>query len=131
MLEQFASVVGRPLPAALCELYHTANGQHAGHAPLFNVARDGSRCYFLPVAQAAALWQTLNSDAELVVWSPGLIPFATDHAFSVLCIDADSAAVILLWTGGPDWTLPRGWQTDRFEAYPSLHALRAESELLP
>ena len=125
VLDRFAATIAAPLPAALRALYRIADGQRPDAAPLFTAKRDGSRCHFLTVAAAEALWCTLSADPGVDDWAPHLVPFASDGGFSVLCVDLQTEAVRLLWTGGPDWTLPRGWQTGLFEEYPSLDALLA------
>ncbi len=126
-LERLAATIGAPIPAALRALYRLGDGQRPEDAPWFTAQRDGRPCQFLSVAAAGALWRTLNADPTCDVWSPDLVPFASDGGYSVLCVELETEAVVLLWTGGPDWTLPAEWQTGRFEEHSSLDALLAAS----
>jgi len=135
--------LGFPLPAPLRALYRLADGQ-AGAAPgLFpgncrwspraqRVAwhPEGTGlppCRLLPLEAACATHARLRDDAAIDVFEPSLVPFAANGEWTVLCLDRATGAVQLLWTGGPDWTLPQDWQTLRHTIAAGLEDLLAAS----
>ncbi len=93
-------------------LYHENDGQKGDAPGIFRGIPPGGDSRFLPLKKVIQVWQELNNDKDLDVFSPRSIPFATDSFYDVYCVDSLDESVYLLWTGGPDWTLPREWQTD-------------------
>jgi len=133
--------LGFALPASLRALYRLADGQAGGAPGIFpgncRWSQQEKRvlwrpegtglppCRFLPLEAACATRDRLLGDA-IDVFDPSLTPFAANGEWTVLCVDP-AGAVLLLWTGGPDWTLPAEWQTLRHAIAPGLGALLAAS----
>lgn len=131
-IEAATLTLKRPLPIDLAALYRAADGQidrdlfrgdlRMGPAKqLVWDANEGSS-RFLVLSEAVALSQTLLADTEQDVFDHTLIPFASDGSWLVFCVHVETAEVVLLWTGGPDWTLPVDWQTLRRVVAPDLFA---------
>jgi len=84
---------------------------------------DTTACRFLSLAEASELYAEMLADTDLDVFAAELWPFASNDGYTVMCVDRRDSSVWLLWTGGPDWTLPRDWQTVKvrvangFDAY--------------
>ncbi len=100
------------LPENLKAIYLENDGQKGDAPGIFRGIPPGSDSRFLPLKKVVQVWQELNDDKDLNVFKPLLVPFATDSIYDVYCVDSSTEIVYLLWTGGPDWTLPRDWQID-------------------
>ncbi len=108
----------QPVPPSLNALYRLNDGQ-MGTGPGIFPSEDTS-CRFLPVVEAAYLWESFKNTEDLDVFDINLIPFAHDGVFDAYCVHAGSGNVLFIQTGGPDPFLPRVWQTTRLEVNSSL-----------
>ena len=75
---------------------------------------------FLPLDDAVQLYVQLSKDKDLDVFVPEDFPFAHDGSWDMLCMHAPGGEIFGMWTGGPDWTLPRDWQTARKLLAPNM-----------
>ncbi len=108
----------QPVPPALKALYHINDGQKGQGPGIF--PSEETSCRFLPVVEAAYLWESFKNTEDLDVFDINLIPFAHDGVFDAYCLHAGSGSVLFIQTGGPDPFLPRVWQTTRLEVNSSL-----------
>ncbi len=114
----------QPVPPSLKTLYHLNDGQKGQEPGIF--PSEETSCRFLPVVEAAYLWESFKNTADLDVFDINLIPFAHDGVFDAYCVHAGSGSVFFIQTGGPDPFLPRVWQTTRLEVNASLYEFLQE-----
>ncbi len=117
-LAQAEEKLQQPVPPTLKGLYRINDGQKGDAVGIF--PSEDTACRFLPVVEAAYLWDSFKHEEDLDVFETSLIPFAHDGIFDAYCVHAASGSVFYLQTGGPDPFLPRSWQTTRLEINSSL-----------
>jgi len=130
-IEEIEHKLGFTISDSLRSLYRINNGQKGAGPSLFQIEKSKfdlaiglvGGCRFLPVDEILPVWNELMNDKELVddiKLDRHDIPFAKDKAYDILSINGLTGAIFAIWTGGPDWTLPRDWQTIRKEIAPNL-----------
>lgn len=118
-------------PPALQTIYLITNGQKGEHTGLFLFEKKVfsmliglvGGCRLLSLKEIEIEWDKLRKDKDLDVYKPLDMPFAKDKGYDYICIDITTGNIIGLWIGGPDWTIPREWQTDRMELTKNLGEL--------
>ncbi|MFX0101256.1 MAG: HEAT repeat domain-containing protein [Candidatus Hodarchaeota archaeon] len=119
--------LGFSLPESLRKLYAMNDGQEGKANGLF--PGETNPCRFLPIREAMAAREKALQDEGLDVFRDDFLPFADNGIWSLYCIDLKTGSIYYLLTSGPDWTLPREWQTSIDHVATSLESFLEENVL--
>ncbi len=117
-IAQAEEKIQQSIHISLKALYRLNDGQGERETGIF--PSEETACRFLPLIEAAYLWESFKKAEDLDVFDPKLIPFAHDGIFDAYCLHSVTGSIYFLQTGGPDPFLPRSWQTTKLEINSSL-----------